>query len=145
MNKSLVNNRPQTVPAFKIAQNVIEKCNKNEADWREKVKSEINTNVAMINKSDRSIFYGKSKDPLTNLRDVLRNLSNSESFIYMRQCRLMVAKLRKCWVDINEEIKSLTKNKEYLESAIESIRKDLIINNETNENRKIRPVDEPVL
>ena len=97
-----------------------------------------------MNKSDRNIFSGKHDDPLTNLREVLRTLSNKEAFKYMRQCRLVVAKLKKCWVDVNEEVKSLSKNKEYLESAIEHVRKDLIINQEITDGRIHKPSREPV-
>jgi hypothetical protein len=67
---------------------------------------------------------------------MLNELSNSEAFLYARQCRVVVAKLRLCWVDVNEEIKSLSKHKEYTEAAIEHIRKDLIINKESVNMRK---------
>ena len=63
-------------------------------------------------------------------------MSNTEAFLYARQCRLVVAKLRLCWTDVNEEIKSLLKYKEYTEAAIEHIRKDLIINKESVDMRK---------
>ncbi|CAF4265408.1 unnamed protein product, partial [Rotaria sordida] len=69
-------------------------------------------------------------DPLPYVRDILNELSNTEAFLYARQCRIVVAKLLLCWSDVNEEIKSLLKHKEYAEAAIEHIRKDLIINKE---------------
>jgi hypothetical protein len=67
---------------------------------------------------------------------MLNEMSNTEAFLYARQCRVVVAKLRLCWTDVNEEIKSLLKHKEYTEAAIEHIRKDLIINKETVNMRK---------
>ena len=67
---------------------------------------------------------------------MLSELSNSEAFLYARQCRVVVAKLRFCWSDVNEEIKSLLKHKEYTEAAIEHIRRDLIINKESVNIRK---------
>jgi hypothetical protein len=67
---------------------------------------------------------------------MLNELSNTEAFLYARQCRVVVAKLRLCWNDINEEIKSLLKHKEYTEAAIDHIRKDLIINKESVNLRK---------
>ncbi|CAF1365149.1 unnamed protein product [Rotaria sordida] len=70
-------------------------------------------------------------DPLPYVRDILNELSNTEAFLYARQCRIVVAKLLLCWSDVNEEIKSLLKHKEYAEAAIEHIRKDLIINKES--------------
>ncbi|CAF1486889.1 unnamed protein product, partial [Rotaria sordida] len=69
-------------------------------------------------------------DPLPYVRDMLNELSNTEAFLYARQCHIVVAKLLLCWSDVNEEIKSLLKHKEYTEAAIEHIRKDLIINKE---------------
>ncbi|CAF1365114.1 unnamed protein product [Rotaria sordida] len=77
---------------------------------------------------DRSLL---SVDPLPYVRDMLNELSNTEAFLYARQCRVVAAKLRLCWSDVNEEIKSLLKHKEYTEAAIEHIRKDLIINKES--------------
>ncbi|CAF1515809.1 unnamed protein product, partial [Rotaria sordida] len=71
-------------------------------------------------------------DPLPYVRDMLNELSNTEAFLYARQCRIVVAKLLLCWSDVNEEIKSLLKHKEYIEATIEHIRKDLIINKENN-------------
>lgn len=75
-------------------------------------------------------------DPLPQVRELLNELSNAEAFLYARQCRVVVAKLRFCWSDVNEEIKSLLKHKEYTEAAIEHIRKDLIINKESVNTRQ---------
>ncbi|CAF0819765.1 unnamed protein product [Brachionus calyciflorus] len=120
-----------------------EKTENNEMIWRDQVRNQLETSNRQVDRSDAHIYVSKRDDPLTNLREVLRNLSNSEAFRYMKQCRLIVAKLKKCWVDVNEEIKSLSKNKEYLESALDHIRKDLIINKETSDNRLHRPATEP--
>jgi hypothetical protein len=67
---------------------------------------------------------------------MLSELSNTEAFLYARQCRIVVAKLRLCWNDVNEEIKSLLKHKDYTEAAIDHIRKDLVINKESVNMRK---------
>lgn len=75
-------------------------------------------------------------DPLPQVRELLNELSNAEAFLYARQCRVVVAKLRFCWSDVNEEIKSLLKHREYTEAAIEHIRKDLIINKESVDMRR---------
>jgi len=122
--------RPQTVPAYASIK---------DDSWRQEVVTDIKINTKAVDRNDKNIFYGKNVDPLTNLRDILRTLSNQESFKYMRQCRLIVAKLKECWVELNDEIKSLSKSKEYLESAIDHIRKDIIINQETIDNRVNRP------
>lgn len=137
--------RPQTVPSiptFKLKNS--QKIQQDENKWRNRVSADIKSNNNIIYKSDKHILYSKIDDPLTNLREVLSKLSNTEGFKYMRQCRLIVAKLRKCWVDVNEEMKPLIKSKEYLESAIDHIRKDIIITQETIDNRVHRSSLEPV-
>lgn len=151
------NSRPSTVPStFTMPPKPVlkreqtsfangETSKYNEHLWRENVKNSIQLNNHVMNNSDKHIYLSKNEDPLTNLRDVLRTLSNAEAFKYMRQCRLTVGKLRACWVEVNEEIKSLVKNKEYLQSALEHVRKDIIINNETIENRVKRPPSEPLV
>ena len=85
---------------------------------------------------DRREIFPSGIDPLPHVRELLNELSNNEAFLYARQCRVVVAKLRLCWGDVNEEIKSLLKHKEYTEAAIEHIRKDLIINKESVALRK---------
>ena len=75
---------------------------------------------------------------------MLNELSNNDAFLYARQCRVVVAKLRLCWNDVNDEIKSLLKHKEYTEAAIDHIRKDLIINQESVKLRK-KPKREAVV
>jgi hypothetical protein len=81
-------------------------------------------------------LFPQGVDPLPQTRELLNELSNAEAFLYARQCRVVVSKLRLCWSDVNEEIKSLSKHKEYTEAAIEHIRKDLIINKESVNMRK---------
>ena len=68
---------------------------------------------------------------MPHVREILTELSNAEALLYARQCRVVVAKLRFCWGDLNDEIKSLLKHKEYTEAAIDHIRKDLIVNRES--------------
>ena len=148
--QSLNPKRPQTVPndSMNHAMPQIVKnensTKKNEQIYQNQVWNQINTNNRRMESSDRNIFQGKCDDPLTNFRDILRNLSNKDAFKYMRQCRLIVGKLKKCWTDVNEEVKSLNKNKEYVESAIDHIRKDIIINQEIIDGRIHKANREPV-
>ncbi|CAF4157742.1 unnamed protein product [Rotaria sordida] len=88
-------------------------------NWWQETMADVRVNAKAIE---------QNIDPLPYVRDMLNELSNREAFLYARQCRVVVAKLRLCWIDVNEEIKSLLKHKEYTEAAIEHIRKDLIIN-----------------
>jgi hypothetical protein len=133
--------KPSTSAAVVVGKSASEH---NELAWRENVRHEMHVNNKAIDKSDAHIYFSKHDDPLTNLREVLRGLSNVEAFKYMKQCRLIVAKLKKCWVEVNEEIKALSRNKEYLESAIDHIRKDLIINKDIIDSRINRASTEPV-
>ncbi|CAF0947955.1 unnamed protein product [Adineta steineri] len=121
-------------------------------NWREETMGDVRVNTKIIEQSDRNILYGKGQisyktmnksnifhlgiDPLPHVRELLSELSNTEAFLYARQCRVVVAKLRLCWIDVNEEIKFLLKHKEYTEASIEHIRKDLIINKESVNVRK---------
>lgn len=144
--------RPQTVPNFSqlSKEATFKPINReltqiNEQIRRDNVKAVCLENNRTMEKSDSHIFFAKRDDPLTNLREVLRTLSNAEAFKYMKQCRYIVARLKKCWVEVNEEIKSLARNKEYLESAIDHIRKDLVINKEIVDSRVYRVISEPVI
>ncbi|CAF1125829.1 unnamed protein product [Rotaria sordida] len=105
-------------------------------NWRQETMTDVRLNSKVIDQSDQNILFGKGIDPLPHVREMLNELSNAEAFLYARQCRVVVAKLRLCWTDVNEEIKSLLKHKEYTEAAIEHIRKDLIINKESFNIRK---------
>ncbi|CAF0894328.1 unnamed protein product [Rotaria sordida] len=105
-------------------------------NWRQETMVDVRLNAKAIEQSDQNILFGKGIDPLPHVREMLNELSNTEAFLYARQCRVVVAKLRLCWSDVNEEIKSLLKHKEYTEAAIEHIRKDLIINQESVKIRK---------
>lgn len=139
--------RPQTVPTDSHMPQLVKTSEPttkaNEKIYQNQVWNEIRVNNKHIDSSDKNILIGKFEDPLTNFRDILRTLSNKDAFKYMRQCRLVIAKLKKCWTDVNEEVKSLNKNKEYLESAIEHIRKDIIINQEIIDGRIHKANREP--
>lgn len=105
-------------------------------NWRQETMVDVRLNAKAIDQSDQNILFGKGIDPLPHVREILNELSNTEALLYARQCRVVVAKLRLCWSDVNEDIKSLLKHKEYTEAAIEHIRKDLIINKESVNLRK---------
>ncbi|CAF3359515.1 unnamed protein product [Rotaria sp. Silwood1] len=105
-------------------------------NWRQETMTDVRLNAKATEQSDQNILFGKGIDPLPHVREMLNELSNAEALLYARQCRVVVAKLRLCWTDVNEEIKSLLKHKEYTEAAIEHIRKDLIINKESVNMRK---------
>ena len=97
---------------------------------------DVRINAKAIEQSDQNILLGKGLDPVPHVREIVNELSNAEAFLYARQCRVVVAKLRFCWSDVNDEIKSLLKHKDYTEAAIDHIRKDLIINKESVTTRQ---------
>jgi hypothetical protein len=127
--------RPQTVPTYN---SVKDEC------WRQEVIADLKLNTHAVERLDKHILNGKSIDPLPNVREIARQISNEEALRYMRECRVVTAKLRQSWVEINEEIKALSRSKTFLESALEHLRKDLIINQETIQNRLHRPAKETV-
>lgn len=137
--------RPKTAPGPPPPPPPLVASSMNESAWRARVAVERKRNERAIERSDSHIYLSKIADPLTNLREVVRELSNSEAFAYMKQCRLIVARLKKCWLDVNEEVKALTRTKEYLESAVEHVRKDMIVNKEIVDARTLnRALNEPV-
>ncbi|CAF1433668.1 unnamed protein product [Rotaria sordida] len=86
-------------------------------NWWQETMADVRVNAKVIE---------QSIDSLPCVHEMLNELSNTKAFLYARQCRVVIAKLRLCWSDVNEEIKSLLKHKEYTEATIEHIRKDLI-------------------
>lgn len=109
------------------------------ATWRNSTLKEIKLSQNVIQRSDKACDLGRSLDPLPHLRDVVGQLSNEEAHRYFRQTRAVVCLLRESVIDTNEEIKSLTRGKEALDKALEHIRKDLHLNNESQVKRKSRP------
>jgi len=110
--------------------------------WRNNTLKEIKLSNNVVNRSDRSCEHGRATDPLPHLRDTVAELSNEEAHRYFRQTRQVVCQLRESLLDTNEEIKSLTRGKEALEKALEHIRKDLKLNQESTETRQSRPLRE---
>ena len=112
--------------------------------WRNNTLKEIKLSQNVIHRSDKSCDLGRSLDPLPHLRDVVAELSNEEAHRYFRQTRAVVCLLRESLIDTNEEIKSLTRGKEALEKALENIRKDIKLNQESCDIRVSRPQREKV-
>ncbi|CAF0808618.1 unnamed protein product [Adineta steineri] len=127
--------RPATASGGQQAQRLGRSLLSND-NWREATMNDVRVNGKVMEQSDRNILYGKGIDPLPHVREMLSELSNADAFNYARQCRVVVAKLRLCWIDVNEEIKSLLKHKDYTEAAIDHIRKDLVINRESVNMRR---------
>ena len=114
------------------------------ASWRNNTLVEIKSSQGTIQRSDKANELGRSLDPLPHLRDVVGTLTNDDAHRYFRQVRAVACLLRESIIETNEEIKSLTRVREVLEKAMEYIRKDIYVNDESNEIRKSRPAREKV-
>ena len=71
--------------------------------------------------------------------------SNAQIHAYVRETSSVVVKLRDSLLEVDEEIKSLLRSKENLEKALEHIRKDIIINEQSHLRRKAKPPREMVM
>ncbi|KAL8612139.1 hypothetical protein ACOMHN_021952 [Nucella lapillus] len=107
--------------------------------WRNNTLRTIKLTQTLVHKSDKSNDIGRALDPLPHIREVVASLSNEEARRYSRDVRVVVSKLRESLLDTNEEIKSLSRGKEALEKALEHIRKDIILNKNSQTGRTTRP------
>lgn len=94
--------------------------------------------------SARNCDIGRSVDTEPQIRDTLVTLSNDEIRRYMREVRVVVAKVRESLIETNEEIKALTRGKEALERTLEHTRKDIQLNKDSKLLRQARPSTEKV-
>lgn len=97
-----------------------------------------------VQKSDRACELGRLLDPIPQLRDTVADLSNEEIHKYSREVRVVVARLRESLLETNEEIKSLSRGKEALETSLEHIRKDIQLNKDSQFFRLSRQLRERV-
>lgn len=112
--------------------------------WRNNTLKEINLSENVIRRSDQANELGKTLDPLPHLRDILAELSNEEALRYARQVRLVVFRLRESIIDTNDEMKMLNRIREQLERMHEHIRKDIVVNLQSQRIRTSRPGREKV-
>ncbi|KAH9491682.1 hypothetical protein Btru_031207 [Bulinus truncatus] len=107
--------------------------------WKNRSLRGMKLGLTVISNSDRNCDIGRSTDTLPHIRDVLATLSNDDIRKYMREVRVVVAKLRESLIETNEEIKALTRGKEALERALEHTRKDIQLNKDSKFIRLTRP------
>ncbi|XP_041368268.1 coiled-coil domain-containing protein 105-like [Gigantopelta aegis] len=107
--------------------------------WRNATVRNVKLAQTLAQKSNKSSEIGKALDPLPNMRDTVCQLSNDEVRRYTRDVRAVVARLRESLLLTNEEIKSLTRTKEALDTLLEHLRKDLKVNKDSMEIRDYRP------
>ena len=112
--------------------------------WRESSIHTIKTAQTIIGRTNQCVEDSRVSDPLPILRETCVRESNNRILAYMRSTRAVVMRLRRCLVTTNEEIKALTRGKEALEKALEHKRKDIALNQESMDQRTLRPEREKV-
>jgi len=107
--------------------------------WKLETKK-ILTNSAVVNSNaSKSIKIGHRDDPLPSFHDQAVLESNTKIIKYMREVRHVVMNLRARLSESNEEIKSLSNSKRKLERCYEHTIKDIRLNKETQDLRKMKP------
>jgi len=107
--------------------------------WARSTVNNIKLAQTAVQRSDKFNDIGRQLDPLPSLRDKCIQQSNAQIHSYVRETRYVVITLRDCLLDTEEEIKSLLRGKEKLEKALEHIRKDILLNEESQCRRKSKP------
>jgi len=110
--------------------------------WARSTVNNIKLAQTVVHRSDKFNDLGRQLDPLPSLRDKCIQQSNSQIHSYVRETRYIVIKLRDCLLNTEEEIKSVFRGKEKLEKALEHIRKDILLNGESQSGRKSKPLRE---
>jgi len=113
--------------------------------WKKSTISNIKLASVVVQRSDKFNDLGRQLDPLPSLRDHCMQNSNAQIHAYVRETSSVVVKLRDSLLEVDEEIKSLLRSKENLEKALEHIRKDIIINEQSHLRRKAKPPREMAL
>ena len=112
--------------------------------WKRDTINNIKIAQAIVQRSDKFNELGRQLDPLPSLRDSSIQQSNAQIHSYMRSTRSVVVKLRENLSNIEEVIKSFLKSKEKLETALEHIRKDMLLNEQCRSGRTLKPLKEQV-
>ncbi|XP_066916613.1 tektin-like protein 1 [Clytia hemisphaerica] len=110
--------------------------------WKKDTIQNIKLAQAVVQRSDKFNELGRQLDPLPSLRDNCIQQSNAEIHSYMRSARAVVIKLRDNLLNTEEVIKSFLKSKEKLETALEHLRKDILLNEQCRSGRHLRPLKE---
>lgn len=112
--------------------------------WKRSTVDNIKLAQTVVQRSDKFNDLGRQLDPLPSLRDNCIQRSNAQVHGYMRATRSVVIKLRDNLLNTEEVIKSFLKSKEKLETALEHIRKDLLLNEQSRSGRNMKPKREQV-
>ena len=112
--------------------------------WRNRTLRGIKMSEDLIKRSNKHIEYSQSVDALPYMREFLIRLTNDEILKYFREVRAVAVKLRQALSAINSEIVTTTRYQEKLHKELDFLRKDIVINRESQKMRKSRPMTEQV-
>ena len=112
--------------------------------WKSGTVAAMEESDGVVRRAGKMVEIGRRTDPLPTLRDVLADLSNEQARIYFRQIGQVVHLLRDTLIDVNAEIKALTRSKETLDRALAGVKRDLVVNKESQQMRVRRPAAEKV-
>merc|ERR1711953_793023 len=107
--------------------------------WRIGTVKRLDESKTLNEKIRKNIKIGQQEDPLPSFHDQCVLESNSGIIKYMREVRQVVMNLRSHLSAANEEIKRLSNSKMSLERCLEHLIKDIRVNQETINLRKMKP------
>jgi len=107
--------------------------------WKLETKKILSNSTVINSNVSKSIKIGHRDDPLPSFHDQAVLESNTKIIKYMREVRHVVMNLRARLSESNEEIKSLSNSKRKLERCYEHTIKDIRLNKETSDLRKMKP------
>lgn len=112
--------------------------------WRNRTLRGMKMSEDLIKRSNKHISYRQSVDVLPYMRNFLVRLTNDEILKYYREVRAVAVKLRHTISSINSEIVTMTRYQEKLHKELDFVRKDIVVNRESQKMRKFRPITEQV-
>ena len=112
--------------------------------WRNSTINNLKMSQTMIKNAHKKGCVSRQIDPLPTYREICVEQTNNKLLCYMRRTRGVVVKLHEVLGEANEEIKSLIKCKENLESLLENVRIDGQLNKTSIKLRNHRPEREKV-
>jgi len=99
----------------------------------------------LVRMAHRTAEMARTRDPLPGLREVVAGLSNEQAHAHFRRTRPVVYSLRDTTINLNAEIRALTRLKDALQKTLLEVTKNLKVNSDTQQLRQNRPSREKVL
>jgi len=97
-----------------------------------------------VRMANRTAELARTRDPLPGLREVVAGLSNDQAHAHFRKTRPVVYSLRDTTINLNAEIRALTRLRDALQKTLAEVARNLKVNGETQQLRQQRPAREKV-